>query len=183
MVSPHATSDVLDWVVPLAQVPGTGKRVSFSATSDERTAFASAAGLEACDDLKADLDIEPLAGGSYRVRGRVRAEITQACVVTLEPVPARLDEQVLVDFRADFDQAVTGRHEIDLDEEADIEPIENGGLAVGRIVYESLASAIDPYPRKPDAALPEASGQGDAGKPNPFAVLAQLKAKMPGSKD
>jgi uncharacterized metal-binding protein YceD (DUF177 family) len=183
MASPDTNSDVLDWVVPLAQVPGTGKRVSFSATAAERAAFASAAGLEACDDLAADLSIEPLAGGSYRVRGHVSAKITQACVVTLEPVPARLDEQLLVDFRADFDQAMKCRHEVDLDEEADIEPIDTAGLLVGRIIYESLVSAIDPYPRKPDAALPEASGQGDLGKTNPFAVLAQLKSKIPGPND
>lgn len=183
MASPDASTDVLDWIVPLAQVPGTGKRLSLTASPTERAAFAAAAGLEDCSDLRADIEIEPLAGGSFRVRGRVRAAITQSCVVTLEPVAAQLDEQVLVDFRADLDQPATGRHEIDLEEEADIEPIENAGLAVGRVVYESVVSAIDPYPRKPDAALPGASRQGDGGKENPFAVLARLKTRPPGSPD
>lgn len=186
MASPDAPSDVLDWVIPLAQVPGTGKRLSLAATGEERAAFAAAAGIEDCGELRADLVIEPLAGGSYRVHGRARAQITQACSVTLEPVPAHLDEPVLVDFRPAGDASAAGRHEIDLDEEADIELIETAGLAIGRIVYECLASAIDPYPRKPNAALPTAPASPapeQDGKENPFAVLARLKTRGPGSND
>jgi len=56
-----------------------------------------------------------------------------------------------------------------------------GQIAVGRVVFESLAAAIDPFPRKPGATLDlQQSPSADAAddKPaNPFAVLANLKPK------
>ena len=56
-----------------------------------------------------------------------------------------------------------------------------GQIEVGRIVFECLAGAIDPFPRKADAALERvaASPRGSAGdKPeSPFAVLAKIKEK------
>ena len=65
--------------------------------------------------------------------------------------------------------------------EPDPEPIVAGQIDVGRVVFECLAAAIDPFPRKPDAALDRstsAAADGGAGKPeSPFAVLANVKTK------
>ena len=72
--------------------------------------------------------------------------------------------------------------EVDLDEEPEPEPIVAGQIDVGRVVFECLAAAIDPFPRKPDAtldcALVAAAPRAPAGKPeSPFAVLANIKTK------
>ena len=71
--------------------------------------------------------------------------------------------------------------EVDLDEELDPEPIVAGQIDVGRVVFECLAAGIDPFPRKPDAALDwrsSAPADGGASKPeSPFAVLANIKTR------
>ena len=35
----------------------------------------------------------------------------------------------------------------------DVEPIEHGTIEVGRVVFETLSAALDPYPRKSGATL------------------------------
>jgi len=56
-----------------------------------------------------------------------------------------------------------------------------GQIAVGRVVFESLAATIDPFPRKPDAVLdwqsPDPADAPGGKTENPFAVLANLKTK------
>ena len=62
--------------------------------------------------------------------------------------------------------------------EPDPEPIVAGSIDVGRIVFQSLAAATDPFPRLPGSVFdgPLSTPPGD--KPDsPFAVLANLKAK------
>ena len=60
-------------------------------------------------------------------------------------------------------------------------PIENGAIDLGEAAAETLALALDPFPRSPgaDAALAEAGvlGESEAG---PFAALADLKRKLEG---
>ncbi len=70
---------------------------------------------------------------------------------------------------------------VDLDDEPEPEPIVGGQLAVGRIVFECLAAALDPFPRAAGATLdrheaaPQSAG---AGAPSsPFAVLAKIRPK------
>ena len=55
--------------------------------------------------------------------------------------------------------------------------IREGRLDAGRTVYEHLATALDPYPRKAGAELPPevAETEPRAESDNPFAVLARMK--------
>ena len=112
------------------------------------------------------------ATGTIGCAGTLRAQVEQACVVTLEPVASAIDETFDVAFwpeedmpRARERRARPGRRA------ADPEPIVAGQIAVGRVVFECLAGAIDPFPRKPDATLdwrapPAAAGAGaQARKP------------------
>ena len=56
-----------------------------------------------------------------------------------------------------------------------------GQIGVGRVVYECLAGAIHPFPRKADAALERVAaspvGSQDGKPESPFAVLAKIKGK------
>jgi hypothetical protein len=57
----------------------------------------------------------------------------------------------------------------------DEEPMENGAIDVGRVVFEELMSGIDPYPRRPDAHF-DWSGDGiEETRDNPFAALSRLR--------
>ena len=54
--------------------------------------------LPAIAALTATLRLEPSGRGGARVTGAVHGELTQTCVVSLEPFPATVDEAVDVRF-------------------------------------------------------------------------------------
>ena len=138
--------------------------------------------LLACSSLTATYAVTPSGGdGRYRLTGRIQAALVQACVVTLEPVEGRIDEPLDVAFWPEADIPPPPSGEVDLDETFDPVPIVGGRIDVGPAVFECLAGAIDPFPRKGDAAL-DRSSAGPAGGPadkpeNPFATLARIKEK------
>ena len=171
-----------------------------SATPLERTALARRFGLLGFDLLRATAKIEPADGahgaagergaGLLRLGGHLSAEVSQACVVTLEPVASRVE----VDFNllyslepgpAPAPEGVAAA-EVVVDPEAEDppEPLGPGGLDLGEAVAQHLALALNPYPRAPGAALaevPEAPGASlaaaEAGPRTDFAVLEALKRR------
>lgn len=176
MTSPNALEPaaVLLWTIATRDAPAQRREGRFVASDVERRAVASALDLDACEALSFDYVLRNRGDGRYRLTGRLVAAVVQSCVVTLDPVPATVEAAIDVEFRPDADPRST--HDIDLDDETDIEPIEHGEMAVGRVVVETLATSLDPYPRKPGATFEGASTESRAEKSdNPFAVLANLK--------
>jgi uncharacterized metal-binding protein YceD (DUF177 family) len=170
----------LDWTLGVDAVPERGGALTYVATEAERTRVAHALALESLSALTFAGRIDRLAGGRYRVTGRVKAVLEQSCVVTLEPLPARLDEDLDVEFKPLNTQTSLDDVQIELDEASDVEPITNGRLETGRVVYETLSAGLNPYPRKAGEAFDDmiAAPKGaDTSKENPFAVLAKLKPK------
>ena len=153
------------------------------ASAGERAALASRFDLVALDLLKADLSLQlDQARSAIRVRGSFEAEVVQTCVVTLEPVPARLVETVDLlyslghqDAPGDAGARVEVGVEVGTDEES--EPIGPEGLDLGEALAQLLSVALDPYPRARDADLSalewsEPDGEAPMG---PFSVLTQLR--------
>lgn len=170
--------DALDWSHSTAEIGDKGLAETRAANAAERARVAVALDLLAVDRLEAAYSIRPRGKTGYLLKGVVSAQVTQACVVSLEPVPAAVEAKFSVLFKPE----VEGRDsDLDFDpvaEEDEPEAIESGRIAVGRIVYEQLASAIDPYPRKPDAVFSYADpAAGDAAKSSPFAALDKLRRK------
>jgi len=148
------------------------------ANAAERARLAERFGLLALDRLTATLGLKRGRGGVIEVRGRFEADVVQACVVTLEPVRARLDERFSVAFGTGG--AAAGEVVIGLGEEDPPEELTEGRIDLGETVAQQLAVALDPYPHAPGAG--EVSGaSAEAGDPraekaaNPFAALAQLR--------
>ncbi len=163
------------------------KALELVATPAECTALARRFGIPGIAGITATLSLTAEPGGTVRARGRIRAAVTQECIVTLEPVDQRVD--AAVDLRILPDGVPPTDDDPDSPDE-----IESAGgyIDLGEAVAEQLALALDPYPRLPDAALPaELDGSGlDAeapaaqraaepspgeSRPNPFAALARLK--------
>ena len=130
-------------------VPLGGMKEHIVAAPAERAALAARFGLEDLARLEAFLDIDRAQDGMFSVKGRIEAQITQSCVVTLEPVISEIHEPVRVLFappnlvKNKKDGGVS-----DIAEDDDLEPIENGRIDLGELVAQILAGAIDPYPRK-----------------------------------
>lgn len=118
-------------------------------------------------------------GSRIRAEGRVMASLTQSCAVTGEPVASVIDEPFVVDF---LPEPSTTRpdEEIEL-HSADCETVFYDGASIdlGAALTDTLALAIDPYPRSAGAlaALKEAGviSEEEAG---PFAALAALRDKL-----
>lgn len=160
------------------EIPPAGLDSQRTATEAECTRLAAALGLLGIGRLEVRYRIKPRAGGRFHLTGRLRARVAQECSITLEPVPAEIDEELDLEFWPGErpSEPDSGEHEaLALDE---IEPIENDRLAVGRIVFETLSAALDPYPRAEGA---EFQWQDDAAAQSssdtPFASLARWKPK------
>ena len=134
--------------------------------------------------LTAELQINRWKRDGVRIKGRVRAEITQACVVTLDPVDSVVDEaieQVFVPEGSKLARVVSGETaEMVVDPDGPDLPEQFAGdtIDAGEVVAEFAALAIDPYPRKPGIDFPdhiESDAEAPSGRPNPFAVLKDWK--------
>jgi uncharacterized metal-binding protein YceD (DUF177 family) len=158
-----------------------GDRLDLVADADECAAVAARLGLVALDRLEAHAVLSR-DGQKIRASGRLKAALRQSCVVTGESVPAHVDEQFELLFLPE-PRVGAAEEEIELDA-ADLDTMFHDGAAIdlGSAIADSLALALDPYPRSPsaEAALKEAGvlSEEEAG---PFAALAALKAKLGGS--
>jgi uncharacterized metal-binding protein YceD (DUF177 family) len=156
----------------------TPQSFAIEANAAERTALARRFGLLSLDELRAEGTLETIAGGEVAVlTARFAARLSQACVVTLEPVPAVIEDSFTLEY-ASGQGAVSEDREIALDmEEVDPpEPLINGVVDVGEAVAEHLALALDPYPRAPGARFAESSDPGE-DEDSPFKALAGLVKK------
>lgn len=152
---------------------GAGERaVAVEADAVERKALAGRFGLIAIEQLAGVFALRREAAG-VRVQGRVTAMVTQACSVTAAPLPASVDEAVDLLFAP---QPADGGDEIELsDDSIDVVFHDGGAIDLGETAAETMALALDPFPRGPgaDAALKDAGvlSEGEAG---PFGALAAL---------
>jgi uncharacterized metal-binding protein YceD (DUF177 family) len=165
--------------IEVERIAGTASHFKFDADPAERAALADRFGLISLDRFQASFSLRRLRKDLIRVKGHISATLIQACVVTLEPVPAEIAEELELDFSESLDQPGT---EMDLDAEAadGPEPLSGGMIDLGEVAAEQLGLAIDPYPRKPGAEIPaQWAGDPDAApapgpKVNPFSELEKL---------
>lgn len=152
-----------------------------SANAAECMALAQRFDLRGIDKLQARLRLRRARGGSVlRLAGHLTADVAQACVVTLVPVPSHVESE----FTVLYGGGEAGGEGIDIDPDIDatLEPWPEGPLDLGEIVAQELALALDPYPRAPGAALDPAYGPSggpavEMKRVNPFMVLQNLRKR------
>jgi uncharacterized metal-binding protein YceD (DUF177 family) len=134
--------------------------------------------IEKLDNFQIQYQLKPLANHRFRLSGEISANVTQLCVVTLEPVRDRIRESFTVEFwpAGDIEALNDSEQEASPDYESP-EPIVAGKIDIGALAAEILASAINPYPRKADAEFVWDGVEDDAmSEPSgPFAKLAKLR--------
>lgn len=134
-------------------------------------------------------------GFTIHVTGRFTADVTQACVATLEPVAEHvsesfeawfLDESQVTSFmKARKQRQAPGADaDDDIDENPmpedheDPEPVVDGVIDVGEIVAQHLSLALDPFPHSAGAEASGPIGDEASLKPeSPFAGLKDLLSK------
>ena len=152
------------------------RAVEIAADEAERMALAKRFALVGIVRLAGRFTIRRDAAGIL-VDGRVEAALTQACSITGDPLPATIDEPVALRFVPE-DEA--GQDEIELgDGDIDVIPYDGGTIDLGEVAAETMALALDPFPRGPnaEAALKEA-GVLSEEQAGPFGALAALKDKL-----
>ena len=148
----------------------------------ERETIAELLDLCALDRLTFAFRLNRRGQGRLALQGTLAAAVTQTCVVSLEPVESTLQVPVEVEFwpvpmiddlAASPDEAAS-HGTLDWPE-----PIEGGKIDLGPVIYETLATALDPYPKREGVSFEwsEAPGTGAADEQpeSPFADLKRLK--------
>ena len=158
--------------------------VNMEAGQNERAALSRRFGLISVDSLSAKLRLKWLKPGRILlVSGQIAADVQQSCVVTLNPIPAKVTEDVEIIFaRASEDTA-------DIIDPKEVEPLESETLDLGEMVSAEMLLALDPYPRDlhidpaalklgPDVSLINEEEMSSTEKrANPFEILAELQPK------
>jgi uncharacterized metal-binding protein YceD (DUF177 family) len=168
---------VFSRVVRIDALPREGQVVSIEATPAEREQLASLYKLPDIAALTATLRVDSSGRGGARVTGAVHGELTQVCVVSLEPFPATVDEDVDVRFAPQTaansrSSATEATQTFSLADEDEPDPVIDGKIDLGALTAELFALGLDPYPRKPGVAFDE-GGTNSEPTNSPFAALAQ----------
>ncbi len=166
-----------NWSHVTTDIPDRGLSRERAASDAERGEIARALKLVSLDKLVANYRITSISGGAWRLAGQIAADVAQSCIVSLDTVSAHLEESFDVEFWQEARADESGG-DLSVLQGPDVEPLDGNEIPTGRIVFETLAAALNPYPRKDNASFnwtePDVS---DEKKTSPFAVLAKLKGK------
>lgn len=159
------------------------KAISFDETPTEAEAEAirQALGLRGLRKMRFQGELTPIGKQGWLVEGKLGASITQECVVSLEPVKARIDSKVSLRFLPD------ALIEEDTPEDVLEDDVEVLGAIIdlGHVAVEALALAMPDYPRHDDsAALGRVTAEPEGAEPikdeetKAFAGLSALKDNL-----
>jgi uncharacterized metal-binding protein YceD (DUF177 family) len=169
----------------LEKLTAKGFELVLKPTAPEREKIAAWLDVVALENLEAVVKLTRAGSGRYSYRGQFEADVVQACVVTLEPVPSHLAG----DFERSFQFArvvshsgrkgkkpaiapVGGINDLDSDEP---ELLESPVVDLAAPMLEELSLSLDPYPRKAGVEFTQPEEAPAEDEENPFAVLARLK--------
>lgn len=167
--------------IPLAGVSGV-----IDLNSDEKSEIAKIFDITELKKFKFTYNLMRGRQGRFKLDGQLEADVTQECVITLEPVEKKYNDTIVIDLWPPKDVALAeklaeqeGRSFL-LDGP---EPIVDDQIDVGQIAYEHFASILDPFPKKAGAAF-DWSGNSTDDTPQelqkPFAGLDDMLRKKAG---
>ena len=152
------------------------------AGAEELKALAADLGLLSLRGLRLTGEIAPNGPDEIVLTAQLVADADQACVVTLIPVRARINDPVRRRFVADL--SGPAGDEVEIPEDDTLEPMPEV-IDLAEVAAEALALALPLYPRAPGAELGTLVAAPDGVAPlsdadlKPFAGLAALARKTP----
>lgn len=170
---------IFDAVVRIDKLPASGRSVSVDADADQRAAIAAAMNILSVARFEAKLTIVPLRGG-LRAKGRLEAVVTQASIVSFEPVLEKIAEdidRVFLPAPKGSDAHAPGSETfVDLESDDFPDHIDGPEVDLSALLLETLALALDPYPRLEGESLEKLGISTGDEEQGPFAKLARLKS-------
>lgn len=166
---------------PVDQISSAGISGHFDADIDQRKNIIRALDLLELEEFRFEYRLHRTSRGRFKLKGQLTARALQNCVVTLEPVPALIEDSVEIDLWPAEDvkrlesEAESEGMSVQLDGP---EPIDGDSIDVGQLAYEHFAAALDLYPKITDAKLDwdaQSTEQDGDTRDKPFAALAKLK--------
>lgn len=160
----------------VARIPPAGLVQEILATPDQRKALADRLGLLEIKKLEARLEVNFTSGDLVEIRGWLKADLVQQCVVTLDPLPQKIETKIDALFApASYETAGEGMADLSLHDDRDVDYIQNGVIDLGELVTQNLGVSLDPYPRKEGLAPLGEPETGEEKRQNPFVQLKDYK--------
>ncbi|OEO28437.1 hypothetical protein VW23_004780 [Devosia insulae DS-56] len=167
-----------DASIRLDSMPSSGRDLALVVDAADRLAVAEQLGITAVEKLEVKLHAVRFKGG-IRVTGRLVATTVQPSVVSLEPVVQEIAEPIERVFLPGGEKAYAGPADaeifVDLDGEDVPDHFEGNEADLSALIVETLALALDPYPRQLGETLGALRDDGDTESDLPFAGLKILK--------
>ncbi|HHY51442.1 MAG TPA: DUF177 domain-containing protein [Alphaproteobacteria bacterium] len=168
-----------DASIRVDSMPPAGRDLTLSVGDDERAAVAAQLNVTAVERLEVSLHADKFRGG-MRVTGRLEAVVVQPSVVSLDPVRQAISEPVdrvfLPGGEKEFAGPAGAEIFVDLEGEDLPDHFEGPEADLSDLIIETLALAIDPYPRAEGETLADVGlvNQNDEAE-SPFSALEKLK--------
>ncbi len=175
--------DILGLIVNTDQISKEGRRILVDFTDEQLARFCKALDLLKLEIRKMDFKLVMASKNRFALEGVMKFSVEQKCIVSLEPVTSEYSEKVEARFWPEeaVQRYLANLPEIEEDPfDNEPEVIENDQIDLGRFIYETLATMIDPYPRKGDVEFDwqdqkQEQTSDDLLKDKPFAALKILK--------
>lgn len=174
-------------VLRLDEVGGNEKNVKLTATEQELKLIAEQFELVAIKNFSTLFKIRLWQSGGLTITGEISSLIVQECVVTLEPVKTKIQQEFFVRLIPESDvhkfQELIGKDgTLDIDIEGKDPPdIFNGTeVDLGDIALEQFALVIDPFPRLDGVDFQKIQSKfmepnpSEPNQPSAFAELSSL---------
>jgi len=156
-----------------------GAVVTVEADPEQRVGLAQWAGVDSVERLVGTITLHRLSQTRFSYEADLTADVTQSCVVTLEPVASHISRQIARELQLaprlppDLQQTAV---ELTLSAGDDDVPetLTNLNYDLAAPLLEEFVLGIDPYPRKDGAAL-ALPVEPEVPQSSPFAALKTLK--------
>lgn len=157
--------------------------VPFAVTPDAEAmaALAEELGIVAIRKLRFDGELRPDGERDLLLEARLGVTVVQSCVVTLEPVTTRIDEDVTRRYLAEMPEPEADEVEMPEDETAEQKP---AAIDLEAVMAEAVALALPDFPRAEGVDAVDMSVTEPGKTPmtdddaKPFAALKSLRDKL-----
>ncbi|MEO5807264.1 DUF177 domain-containing protein [Devosia sp.] len=176
-MSPKPEPIFLDAVIRIDKLHPPGRDLVVTTDATGLAQLAEILKITAVERLGATATVAPFRGG-VRVLGQLKARIVQPSVVSFEPVTQDIDEPIDRIFMPNSGKPRNSAPgaEIFVDLEDDVpDELDGPELDLTDLLIETVALAINPYPRAPGESLDTLGLKISDEETSPFAGLKSLK--------